>query len=58
MRRTFNVGVGFVFVVPASDAARAEEALARRGRGARSSSGAIVRVPPDRAFEERVEWPA
>jgi phosphoribosylformylglycinamidine cyclo-ligase len=57
MRRTFNVGVGFVFVVPAGEVARAEAALRAVGE-APFVLGRVVRVPPDRPFEERVEWPA
>jgi phosphoribosylformylglycinamidine cyclo-ligase len=57
MRRTFNVGVGFVFVVPATELSRAEEALRAAGE-APFVLGSIVRVPADRPFEERVEWPA
>jgi phosphoribosylformylglycinamidine cyclo-ligase len=56
MRRTFNVGVGFVFVVAAGDADRAEQALRASGESP-FSLGRIVRVPSDRPFEERVEWP-
>ncbi|HLK40253.1 MAG TPA: phosphoribosylformylglycinamidine cyclo-ligase [Polyangiaceae bacterium] len=57
MRRTFNSGVGFVVVVPAEAVGRALETL--RGAGeAPFILGRIVRVEPDRAFEERVEWPA
>jgi len=57
MRRTFNVGVGFVFVVPAGAAARAVEVLRAAGE-APFVLGRVVTVPPDRPFEERVEWPA
>ncbi len=57
MRRTFNVGVGFVFVVPANEVGRAEGALRAAGE-APFVLGRVVRVPPDRPFEERVEWPA
>ena len=57
MRRTFNVGVGYVFVVPGRDVARAEEALRAAGE-APFVLGRAVRVPADRPFEERVEWPA
>ena len=57
MRSTFNVGVGFVFVVPASAMERAEGALRAAGE-APFVLGRVVRVPSDRAFEERVEWPA
>jgi phosphoribosylaminoimidazole (AIR) synthetase len=56
MRRTFNVGVGFVVVVAASDADRAVDALRDGAQGA-FRLGTIVAVPPDRPFEERVEWP-
>ncbi|HZU83397.1 MAG TPA: phosphoribosylformylglycinamidine cyclo-ligase [Polyangiaceae bacterium] len=57
MRSTFNLGVGFVFVVPERDAERAVAAL--RGMGeAPIPLGHVVRVPADRPFEERVEWPA
>jgi phosphoribosylformylglycinamidine cyclo-ligase len=57
MRRTFNVGVGFVFVVPADAVARAEGALRAVGESP-FVLGRVVRVPVDRPFEERVEWPA
>jgi phosphoribosylformylglycinamidine cyclo-ligase len=57
MRRTFNMGVGFVFVVAAAEAERAEQALRASGESP-FTLGRIVRVPADRPFEERVEWPA
>jgi phosphoribosylformylglycinamidine cyclo-ligase len=57
MRRTFNLGVGFVLVVPADAQARAEAALRALGE-APFVLGQVVRVPADRPFEERVEWPA
>ncbi len=57
MRRTFNVGVGFVFVVTADTVGRAEDALRAAGE-APFILGRVVGVPADRAFEERVEWPA
>src|SRR5258708_35973329 len=56
MQRTFNVGVGFVFVVAAASAGRALDALRVAGE-APLVLGRVVRVPPDRAFEERIEWP-
>jgi phosphoribosylformylglycinamidine cyclo-ligase len=57
MRSTFNLGIGFVFVVSEREAARAAEAL--RGLGESPiAMGKIVPVPADRAFEQRVEWPA
>ncbi|HEX8790420.1 MAG TPA: phosphoribosylformylglycinamidine cyclo-ligase, partial [Polyangiaceae bacterium] len=55
MRRAFNLGVGFVVVVPAGDAARATEALRSAGESP-FALGRIVRVPADRAFEARVEY--
>jgi phosphoribosylformylglycinamidine cyclo-ligase len=57
MRRTFNLGVGFVFVVAEGEAGRASDVLRSLG-DAPFALGRVVRVPPDRAFEERVEWPA
>jgi phosphoribosylformylglycinamidine cyclo-ligase len=56
MRRTFNGGMGFLFVVDAGDAKRALGALAALGE-APVTVGEVIRVPMDRAFEERVEWP-
>ncbi len=57
MRRAFNMGVGFVIVVAEEQAARAFEAL--RAAGVLPfEMGRVVRVPVDRPFEERVEWPA
>jgi phosphoribosylformylglycinamidine cyclo-ligase len=57
MRRTFNLGIGFVLVVPDHEAARADDVL--RGIGeAPIALGRLVRVPADRPFEQRVEWPA
>jgi len=55
MRRTFNVGIGFVVVVPAADAARAIDALRTAGEQP-FELGTIAAVPLDRPFEERVEW--
>jgi len=57
MRRTFNLGVGFVFVVAQGDAARAASALRDLGEEP-IELGRVVRVPADRAFEQRVEWPS
>ncbi len=57
MRRAFNLGIGFVFVVAASDADRATDVL--RGLGeAPVRMGRIVSVEASRAFEDRVEWPS
>jgi len=57
MRRAFNLGVGFVVIVPAGDANRATEALRSAGESP-VPLGRIVRVPADRPFEERVEYPS
>jgi phosphoribosylformylglycinamidine cyclo-ligase len=57
MRRTFNLGIGFVLVVPEREAQRAGEVLRTLGE-APIPLGRLVRVPADRPFEERVEWPA
>jgi phosphoribosylformylglycinamidine cyclo-ligase len=57
MRRTFNDGIGFVFVVAKSDASRALDLL----RAASESPivlGEVVRVGAERAFEERIEYGA
>jgi phosphoribosylformylglycinamidine cyclo-ligase len=56
MRRVFNVGVGFVIVVAAAEADLALDALRRAGHDA-FRLGTVVPVEPDRAFEDRVEWP-
>jgi phosphoribosylformylglycinamidine cyclo-ligase len=55
MRRTFNCGIGFVFVVDARDAARATTVLAGLGESP-VTLGRVVAVEAGRAFEERVEW--
>jgi len=55
MRRTFNLGVGFVFVVPASG----ERALVETLRGLGESPielGRVVAVPEDTPFEDRVRY--
>ncbi len=57
MRNTFNLGVGFVFIVAESDAARATETLRAMG-DAPIALGRVVRIGADRPFEERVEWSA
>jgi phosphoribosylformylglycinamidine cyclo-ligase len=55
MRRTFNMGVGFVFVVPAADVERATSLL--RGLGeVPIRLGEIVALPSETPFEERVVW--
>jgi phosphoribosylformylglycinamidine cyclo-ligase len=57
MRNTFNLGIGFVFVVAEVDASRATEALHAMGE-APIAMGRVVSIAADRPFEERVEWPA
>jgi phosphoribosylformylglycinamidine cyclo-ligase len=57
MRRTFNVGIGYVIVVPPSEAGRSLELLRTAGESP-FVAGRVVRVPLDRPFEERVEWPS
>jgi len=57
MRRTFNVGVGFVFIVPASEAQRAENALREAGE-APFTLGRVITHEADRPFEDRIEWSA
>jgi phosphoribosylformylglycinamidine cyclo-ligase len=55
MRRAFNLGVGFVVIVPEAEESRAIEAL--RGAGERPFVlGPVVDVPPGTPFEARVEW--
>jgi phosphoribosylformylglycinamidine cyclo-ligase len=56
MRRTFNCGIGFVFVVPAADLDRATAVLAGLGETP-NVLGEVVALPPGTAFEERVVWP-
>ena len=53
LRRVFNLGVGFVFVVPKSDVAPATAALATVGEEP-MVLGEVVRVPADTDFEARV----
>lgn len=57
MRRTFNCGIGFVFVVAKADAKRAIDALAALGESP-VAMGEIVAVGADVAFEDRVVWGA
>jgi phosphoribosylformylglycinamidine cyclo-ligase len=55
MRRTFNCGMGFLFVVPSSDCAQAVGVLQAMGE-APVVVGTVIEVPMTRPFEERVEW--
>ena len=57
MRRTFNAGVGFVFVVPKGESARAVRVLESLGETP-IEMGEIVPVGAEIAFEERVIWEA
>jgi phosphoribosylformylglycinamidine cyclo-ligase len=57
MRRTFNVGIGYVVIVPPGECARALELLRSSGESP-WVVGRVVRVPQGRPFEERVEWPS
>jgi phosphoribosylaminoimidazole (AIR) synthetase len=55
MRRTFNGGIGFVFIVKRDDEERAHSVL--RGLSeAPVAMGEVVRVAADTPFEERVVW--
>ncbi|MBX3187451.1 MAG: phosphoribosylformylglycinamidine cyclo-ligase [Labilithrix sp.] len=56
LRRVFNLGVGFVFVVAKEHAARAMEALTKAGE-APLSLGEVVKVPEGTDFEARVVFP-
>jgi len=55
MRRTFNLGIGFVVIVPAEHVPRATEVL--RGLGEQPHAiGRVVPVDRETPFEERVIW--
>jgi phosphoribosylformylglycinamidine cyclo-ligase len=56
LRRVFNLGIGFVFVVPADQASRATEALVALGEQP-IDLGDVVRVPDGTEFEARVVFP-
>jgi phosphoribosylformylglycinamidine cyclo-ligase len=55
MRRTFNCGVGFVFVVAENDAERAADILTGLG-DAPIALGEVITLPKDTDFEARVVW--
>jgi phosphoribosylformylglycinamidine cyclo-ligase len=55
MRRTFNVGVGFVVLVPASEVEAATAALVAAGEKP-FVLGPVVEVSASTPFEERVSW--
>ncbi|WP_394838038.1 phosphoribosylformylglycinamidine cyclo-ligase [Pendulispora rubella] len=56
MRRTFNLGIGFVVIVPPEHAARAIEVLRAQGEEP-YTLGHVVPVDPETPFEDRVVWP-
>ncbi len=56
MRRTFNSGIGFVFIVPQADVLPALEVLGRLGE-VPVRMGEVVSLPASTPFEERVVWP-
>lgn len=56
MRRVFNLGVGFVVVVPAADEARALAVLERAGESP-ARLGVVVTMAADTPFEDRVVFP-
>lgn len=55
LRRVFNLGIGYVFVVPAEDVARTETALRALGEEP-IALGDVVAVPADTDFEARVTF--
>ena len=56
LRRVFNLGIGFAFVVPAAEAARTNEALVAIGEEP-IDLGEVVRMPDGTDFEARVVFP-
>jgi phosphoribosylformylglycinamidine cyclo-ligase len=55
MRRAFNCGIGYVFVVPRNDESRALNVLA--GLGDKPFRlGSVIDLPPGVPFEERLVW--
>jgi phosphoribosylformylglycinamidine cyclo-ligase len=54
MLRTFNCGVGYVFIVPASDAAKTLDLLRAAGESP-LTLGTVVKVPAETEFEARVQ---
>jgi phosphoribosylformylglycinamidine cyclo-ligase len=56
LRRVFNLGVGFVFVVPAGEGVRTHEALRAIGEEP-IDLGEVVRMPEGTDFEARVVFP-
>ena len=56
LRRVFNLGIGFVFVVPAAEVARTNEALRALGEEP-IDLGEVVAIPDGTDFEARVIFP-
>jgi phosphoribosylformylglycinamidine cyclo-ligase len=56
MRRTFNLGVGYVIIVPPADEARAMDAL-RAVSETPFVLGHVVELPKETEFEQRVVFP-
>jgi phosphoribosylformylglycinamidine cyclo-ligase len=56
LRRVFNLGIGFVFVVPAAEVARTNEALVAIGEQP-IDLGEVVSMPEGTDFEARVVFP-
>jgi phosphoribosylformylglycinamidine cyclo-ligase len=56
LRRVFNLGVGFLFVVPATQVAGITEALRATGEEP-IDLGEVVKVPDGTDFEARVIFP-
>ena len=56
LRRVFNLGVGFAFVVPAAELARTREVLVTLGEEP-IDLGEVVRMPEGTDFEARVVFP-
>jgi len=57
MRRTFNCGIGFIFVVSKDDGERAAGALSLLGEEP-IRLGEVIAVGPEVAFDDRVVWSA
>jgi phosphoribosylformylglycinamidine cyclo-ligase len=56
LRRVFNLGVGYVFIVAPDQKAKAQEALGAIGETA-LDLGEVVVLPPETDFEARVIFP-
>jgi phosphoribosylformylglycinamidine cyclo-ligase len=55
MRRTFNLGIGYVFIVRDEDAAATIRCLSVLGERP-ITLGRVVAMPESTPFEERVVW--